>query len=64
MHQAKQAFISSESSEKIRRALKNNIRKSGDTKYITVGNVSRKKINENAAGIPERYYVNMGNIFQ
>ena len=46
MHKAKQAFISSESSEKIRRALNDNIRKSGDTKYITVGNVSRKKVNE------------------
>ena len=46
LHKARQAFISSESSEKIRRALNNNVRMSGDTKYITGDSVYFKKINE------------------
>ena len=45
-HKARQAFMSSESSERIRRALNNNVRTSGDTKYITGDNVYYKKINE------------------
>ena len=45
LHKARQAFISSESSEKIQRTL-NNVRTSGDTKYITRNNVYFKKINE------------------
>ena len=46
LHKARQAFISSESSEKIRRALNNNVRMSGDTKYITGDSVYFKKINK------------------
>ena len=46
LHKARQAFILSESSEKIRRALNNNVRTSGDTKYITRDSVYFNKINE------------------
>ena len=46
LHKARQALISSESSEKIRRALNNNVRMSGDTKYITGDSVYFKKINK------------------
>ena len=46
LHKARQAFNSSESSEGIRRALKNNVRTSEDTKYITEDSVYFKKINE------------------
>ena len=35
IHRARETFIASESSEKIRRALSHNVRTSGDVKYIT-----------------------------
>ena len=35
LHKARQAFVTSESSEKIRRALRHNVRTSGDIKYFT-----------------------------
>ena len=44
--EARQAFTLSESSEKIQRALNNNVRTSGDTKCITRDSVYFKKINE------------------
>ena len=46
LHKARQAFILSESSEKIRRALNNNVLTSGDTKHITGDSMYFKKINE------------------
>ena len=46
LHKARQTFILSESSEKIRRALNNNVGTSGDTKCITGDSVYFKKINE------------------
>ena len=46
LHKARQAFILSESSERIWRALNNNVQMSGDTKYITGDSVCFKKINE------------------
>ena len=46
LHKARQAFILSESSEKIRRALNNNVLTSGDTNYITGDSMYFKKINE------------------
>ena len=46
MHKARKAFISCESSEKVQRALNNNVRTSGDTKYITGDSAYIKKINE------------------
>ena len=46
LNKTRQAFILSESTEKIRWALNNNVQTSGDTKYITGGNVYFKKINE------------------
>ena len=45
-HKERQAFISTESSQRIRRALNNNVWTSGDTKYITEDSVYFKKINE------------------
>ena len=35
LHKARQAFVASESSEKIKRALRHNVRTSGDIKYFT-----------------------------
>ena len=46
LHKAREAFISSENSEKIRRALSNNIRTSGDAKYITGDIVYYKRAND------------------
>ena len=46
IHKARQVFILSESSERIRRALNNNVWTSRDTKYITRDSVYLKKINE------------------
>ena len=46
LHKARQTFILNESSEKIRRALNNNVGTSGDTKCITGDSVYFKKINE------------------
>ena len=46
LHKAREAFISSENSEKIRRALSNNIRTSGDAKYITRDIVYQKRAND------------------
>ena len=44
LHTARQAFIASESSEKLRRALHHNIRSSGDIKYITGDSVYYKRL--------------------
>ena len=46
LHKARQAFIASENAEKIRRALSNNVRTSGDTKYVTGDKVYYKRIND------------------
>ena len=46
LHNARQAFIKSESSEKIRRALRHNIRSSGDVKYVTGDRVYYKRLRE------------------
>ena len=46
LHKAREAFISSENSEKIRCALSNNIRTSGDVKYITGDKVYYKRAND------------------
>lgn len=46
LHRAREAFIASKNSEKIRRALNLNVRNSGDIKYITEDNVYFKKANE------------------
>ena len=45
IHSARRAFIASESSEKIRRALRYNIRTSGDVKYYTGDKVYYKRLN-------------------
>ena len=44
LHAARQAFIASESSEKIRRALRRNVRSSGDVKYVTGDACQREPI--------------------
>ena len=46
LHKAREAFIQSESSEKLRRALNHNIRTSGDIKYLSGDNVFFKRANE------------------
>ena len=46
LHKAREAFISSEPSEKICRALNNNVRSSGDFKYVTGDSVYFKKVDE------------------
>ena len=46
LHEAKEAFISSENSEKIRSALSTNIRTSGDAKFITGNKVYYKRAND------------------
>ena len=46
LHKARQVFISNKSSEKIQRALNNNVQTSGDTKYITRDSVYFNEINE------------------
>ena len=46
LHKTREAFISSENSEKIRRALSNKIRTSGDAKYITGDIVYHKRAND------------------
>ena len=43
LHDAREAYIASESSEKIRRALSHNIRTSGDRKYITGDSIFFKR---------------------
>ena len=45
LHASRQAFIKSESSEKIRRALRHNIRSSGDIKYLSGDSVYYKRLN-------------------
>ena len=44
LHKARQAFIASESSEKIRHALRYNVHASGDTKYFTGDRVYYKRL--------------------
>ena len=44
IHKAREAFISRENSEKIRRALSHNIKSSGDVKYVTGDSVYYKRI--------------------
>ena len=46
LHRAREAFIASENSETIRRALNHNVRNSDDIKCITGDNVYFKKANE------------------
>ena len=46
LHKVRQVFVSIESSERIQRALNNNVRTSADTKCITRDSVYFKKINE------------------
>ena len=46
LHKTRQAYIASESSEKIRRALNHNVRTSGDIKHITGDSVYFKRANE------------------
>ena len=46
LHRAREAFIQSESSEKLRRALNHNIRTSGDIKYLSGDSVFFKRANE------------------
>ena len=46
LHKAREAFIQSESSEKLRRALNHNIRTSGDMKYLSGDSVFFKRANE------------------
>ena len=46
LHKAREAFVSCENSEKIRRALNNNIRTSGDTKYVFGDSVYFKRVND------------------
>ena len=46
LHTARQAFLASESSEKLRRALRHNIRTSGDIKYVTGDKVYYKRAAE------------------
>ena len=47
LHKAREAFIASENSEKLKRAFSHNIRTSGDTKYLTGDTVYFKRINSN-----------------
>ena len=44
IHKAREAFISSENSKKIRQALSHNIRSSGDVKYVTGDSFNYKRI--------------------
>jgi hypothetical protein len=44
MHTARQAFIRSESSEKLKRALSHNIRTSGDQQFVTGDRVYYKRL--------------------
>ena len=46
LNRARQAFIASESSEKLRRALRHNVRTSGDVKYVTGDKVYYKRATE------------------
>ena len=46
LHKAHEAFIQSESSEKLRRALNHNIRTSGDIKYLSGDSVFFKRAND------------------
>ena len=47
LHKAREVFIASEGSEKLRRALSHNIRTSGDIKYLTGDSVYFKRLNSN-----------------
>ena len=47
LHKPREAFIASENSEKLRRALSHNIRTSGDIKYLTGVLVHFKRLNSN-----------------
>ena len=47
LHKAREAFIQSEHSERIRRALSHNIRTSGDVKYVTGDQVYYKRKDSN-----------------
>ena len=47
LHKAREAFIASENSEKLRRALSYNITTSGDIKYFTGDSVYFKRLNSN-----------------
>ena len=47
MHSARKAFIASEASEKLRRALRHNVRTSGNVKYVTGDSVFYKRNDSN-----------------
>ena len=46
LHKAREAYVASESSEKIRRALNHNVRTTGDIKYIKGDRLYFNKVNE------------------
>ena len=46
LHKAREEFVRCESSEKLRRALRHNVRSSGDIKYVTGDRVYYKRLNE------------------
>ena len=46
LHKAREAFIRSESSEKVRRALRHNVRTSADVRYVNGDSVYYKRIND------------------
>ena len=54
LHKAREAYIASESSEKIHMALNHNVRTSGDTKYITGDSVYFKCVGERQWGGPRK----------
>ena len=54
LHKAREAFIQSENSDRIRRAISHNTRTSGDTKYITGDSVYYKRETSNAWHGPGR----------
>ena len=47
LHKVREAFIASENSEKLGRALSHNVRTSGDIKYLTGDSVYFKRLNSN-----------------
>ena len=62
LHKAREAFTSSENSETIRLALSNNIRTSGDAKYITRDIVYYKRANDRQYGrVQPVFYIKMVN---
>lgn len=54
LHSARKAFLESENSSRLRRAISRNIRTSGDTKYVTGDSVYYKRNNQNGWHGPGR----------